>query len=285
MDGERRDRRPSETTRNVWSLNAGTGDGWAQVDVAMRARANATPPYGRESAVNASGVVGRGTPPALGHTGDGYERDGYRAEQAREYHAQGREPYHAQQRDTLMHAFAGMHLEPALGGFPSPAGLPPAAAGSGDPYRTFTPYAQGYPDDYAGYAVRAVPSGVEEYPTYGAQGGYTFTSSGILSPPPPQAGATMMQHTTSNSYAPPQHQQQQQQPPIVPDYIARAAEYEVHQMIAKRRLNPPDFHCEPENVSPPGIPSTSHILTFCGAGGRPGSSSSNPLRKTTCINR
>lgn len=258
--GERQ-RRPSETTtamRNVWSLNpAAGGDGWAQVDVAMRARANLTPPYGCHNSTSGGiGGAGRtGTPPVTTTHGlvDGYAgpeaRDVYRGDQ-------GRDAY-ATRGDTLMHAFAGMHLDPA---FPSSAGIGGQPAAGGDLYRTYTPYTQGYADagtgEYGAYAGRAV-AGVEEYPTYATQGGYPF-SPAILSPPPvvsPQPAATMMQHTTSNSFVPPQHQQHpQQQPPIVPDHIARAAEYEVHQMIAKRRLNPPDFPCEPGNVSHPSFP-------------------------------
>lgn len=275
-----RERRPSELSgsrmdlgRNVWATSSGEGDGWAQVDVAMRARQNPTPPN-----VQREMTTGRthGPGDAFGGGREEFQRDnqlprdGYQSRDGYQPREPPREAYRA---DPLAHAFAGISLEPSAS-FPAFGAQTPTP----DLYRTYS-YTPGYPDaggggEYPSYGSRQV----DEYPPFPPQApqGYAYANPPVIPPLPIVTPSPAMQQSTSFA-------QQQQQLPVVPDHIARAAEYEVHQMIAKRRLNPVDFHCEPENVSPPLVPPLGQVLiaVVC----RPGSSSSNPLRKTTFTSR
>lgn len=144
-----------------------------------------------------------------------------------------------------MQAFQAMQLGNDMLGPAVPSD--PSISNLADVYRSnLMTYGQtGYDADY-GYP-RALGPPVEAalpYPGYAP-----------LAPPTPFPTFPSTSNNTTPYNAPftqslSQSSHPHTQAPVVPDHIARAAEAEVHQMIANRHLNPVDFHCEPENVSP-----------------------------------
>lgn len=234
--GERERRTSDLSPRNVWGTGTGMGgnDGWAQVDTAMRARANHTP-------VNTSAVGRRET----------------RTPPTGEFSEPLQNPYQAgMQRDSLMQAFQAMQLGNEMLG---PAVIPevPAVPNLADVYRSsLMAYGQtNYDADY-GYP-RALGPPIDaglSYPGYTPVVTQTPFPTFPTAPPvntaaPYHTGTPFTQSLSQSSHS------HAQAPPVVPDHIARAAEAEVDQMIASRHLNPVDFHCEPENASrlPPSL--------------------------------
>jgi hypothetical protein len=175
----------------------------------------------------------------------------------------------------LMQAFQAMQLGNDMLGPAVPSD--PSISNLADVYRSnLMTYGQtGYDADY-GYP-RALGPPVEAalpYPGYAP-----------LAPPTPFPTFPTASNNTSAPYNAPFTQSLSQsshphaQAPVVPDHIARAAEAEVHQMIANRHLNPVDFHCEPENVS---------LRLTCGWRAdphRPASLLLNHSPRTTCTSR
>lgn len=230
--GRERERRTSDlSARNVWGTGSRVGgnDGWAQVDVAMRARANYTPV---NHPSNALGRRETRTPP----TGE------FQGEMLQDPYQPGL------QRDSLMQAFQAMQLGNEMLGPVAGSDLGPVPA-LADVYRnSLMTYGQaGYDADY-GY-TRALGPPVETGLPFA---GYAPVAPTMPFPTFPNAAPVNSSYanvpfTQSLSQSSHPHPQA---PPVVPDHIARAAEAEVHQMIANRHLNPVDFHCEPENASP-----------------------------------
>lgn len=228
--GERERRTSDLSARNVWGTGTGVGgnDGWAQVDTAMRARANHTP-------VNTNAVGRRET----------------RTQPTGEFSEPLQDPYQAGvQRDSLMQAFQAMQLGNEMLG-PAVVSEVPAVPNLADVYRSsLMTYGQtnydadyGYPRalgplvdaglSYPGYTPVVPPTPFPTFPTTAA----------VNTPAPYHTGVPFTQSLSQSSHS------HAQAPPVVPDHIARAAEAEVNQMIASRHLNPVDFHCEPENAS------------------------------------
>ncbi|KAJ9116468.1 hypothetical protein QFC22_004910 [Naganishia vaughanmartiniae] len=264
-----RDRRLSDiasgtSARNVWSLNDDGNDGWEQVDVAMRARANHTPvnPAGPYQPATPLSRQQTHTPPVIQSDMTHLGAQLYPAMQQ----TQSWDPSYPSdltQRDNLAQAFQAMQLGtemlmPATGSQINPHPLI-AASALDDLYRNglmpypaqrahpISPGAYTNNVDYNnGYGlVRQAVS-----PLYPG-----FPATAMQMPPP---GGHLMQGPSimpSSVHTAPQHQpqhhhqhQQVQQTPAVPNHIARAAEAEVQLMIAKRGLNPHDFGCQPDKA-------------------------------------
>lgn len=257
------------STRNVWSLNDDGNDGWEQVDVAMRARANHTPvnvisPYQPATPLSRQQTH---TPPVLQTGGTHLGEQLYPSMQQTQSWDPSYPPDLAQ-RDNLAQAFQAMQLGtemmmPALGATVAGSQINPhammSASALDDAYRSsLMPYTvqRAHP-----LAPGAYAEGVDYNAGYGlgqqvASPVYSgFPGSGVQMSAP---GVNLLQgpstlppvvHTAPQQHSQHHHQHQMQQTQTVPSHIARAAEAEVQLMISKRGLNPYDFGCQPDKVS------------------------------------
>ncbi|KAJ9099292.1 hypothetical protein QFC21_004173 [Naganishia friedmannii] len=270
-----RDRRLSDiasgiSSRNVWSLNDIGNDGWEQVDVAMRARANHSPgnlagPYQPATPLSRQQTH---TPPVLQSSNMQLCEQLYPAMQQ----TQSWDPSYPPdllQRDNLAQAFQAMQLGtemlmPASGSTAAGSQINPHALMSASalddlyrnglmPYpvhraRPTAPGAYSEGVDYNaryGHVQQAVSPGYLGFPGSSGQmpppGVHLIQGSSTM-PPPIQTAP--QQHAQHHHH----HQHQVQQTPAVPNHIARAAEAEVQLMIAKRGLNPYGFGCQPDKA-------------------------------------
>lgn len=300
-----RDRRLSDiasgsSARNVWSLNDDGNDGWEQVDVAMRARANHTPltlagPYQSTTPLSRQQTHTPPVPPS-GNTHLGEQL--YPAmQQATSWDPSY--PPDLMQRDNLAQAFQAMQLGSEML-MPAPGSLAAGSQINPHPLMSTSALDDLYRNALMPYPVQrahpiapgAYPENVDYNASYGhAQqavspiyAGFAAPSVHLMQGPstmPPPTHAAPQQHAQHYQH----HQHQVPQTQAVPDHIARAAEAEVQLMIAKRGLNPYDFGCQPDKVS-----LSIHRLWYKSDIDvvllkRRASLSSNHLRKMMCTSR